>query len=389
MKRLAAFFMASVLFLIIIFVVHVATVDKLKANNPVFGTWSNSYKYTSNAVLKENLTKDSFLLMGSSEFNHGRGTPYHPKNVFRDTKVHPMMIGTAYTQSLYHAITVAALEDKLQNRKVVLILSPQWFDHKGVKPEAYATRFSESNYVAMLANKNIPMEIKKKMAKRSETLLRKDPAMSARVKIYNKIYIAKDANFADHAYFKLRTAFVSEKDRLTVLSAMRVAEIKNKSGASGHGEKAIDWKNLYKRAEIDGSKNAMAKNFYIWTKYYNKNIRGKRAKLANYQRTVSYRTSPEYEDLKLFLDICKERNIKVMLVMIPVNGYWYDYTGIGKIKRYEYYDKIRKIAAEYDSSLTDFSDMEYMPHFMEDTIHIGWKGWVKANEAIDAFVKKE
>ena len=47
----------------------------------------------------------------------------------------------------------------------------------------------------------------------------------------------------------------------------------------------------------------------------------------------SFASSPEYGDLECFLKICKAENIKPMLIVLPVNGYWYDYTGLTAKKR--------------------------------------------------------
>jgi D-alanine transfer protein len=387
-KRLMAFFTALVLFLGVITGVHLVTVGGMKTNNPAFGGWTNMYKYASHEAVAENLNEKSILFMGSSEFNHGQKYTYHPKNMFKGQDMSPMIIGTAYTQSLYHAITLAAMDPHMKNRKVALILSPQWFDPKGVKPEAYAIRFSESNYLAMLKNNKISMGIKKKIGARSEKLLKKDPAMAKRVAAYNRLFLDKKGSINDHAYYFLRSAFVKEKDRLTVMTAMRMAGISDIRTNGKETVKTLDWNGMAKQAEEDGRLKARSKNFYIKDSYYNKKIKAKRDKLAGYQRNASYDRSPEYDDFRLFLEICKERGIKPLIIMIPVNGYWYDHTGFAKERRQAYYENIRHITGEYDAKLVDFSQEEYTPYFMEDTIHIGWKGWVRTNESLYKFYKE-
>ena len=76
--------------------------------------------------------------------------------------------------------------------------------------------------------------------------------------------------------------------------------------------------------------------------------------------------------MKLFLEVCEETGLEVMLINIPVNGYWYDYTGFPKADRQQYYQNIRDIAAEYDVTLLDLSDHEYTPYFLKDVMHLGW-----------------
>ena len=102
----------------------------------------------------------------------------------------------------------------------------------------------------------------------------------------------------------------------------------------------------------------------------------------------SFSESPEYGDLKLFLNVCDELELEVMLINVPVNGYWYDYTGFPKEEREKYYENIREIAKEYGVKLLDLSNHEYTPYFLKDIMHLGWKGWVYIDEGIYEFYKE-
>jgi D-alanine transfer protein len=90
----------------------------------------------------------------------------------------------------------------------------------------------------------------------------------------------------------------------------------------------------------------------------------------------------------MFLNVCKDLEIDVMLISIPVNGMWYDYTGFSKEDREGYYEKIRVISKDYNVRLADFSDKEYEKYFLRDIMHIGWKGWVYVDEAIYNFYQE-
>ena len=102
----------------------------------------------------------------------------------------------------------------------------------------------------------------------------------------------------------------------------------------------------------------------------------------------SYSNSKEYDDLKLFLSLCNELDLDVMLINIPVNGYWYDYTGFPKTEREQYYDNIWDIAYEYDENVLDLAVHEYTPYFLKDIMHLGWKGWVYVDEELYNFYKE-
>ena len=102
----------------------------------------------------------------------------------------------------------------------------------------------------------------------------------------------------------------------------------------------------------------------------------------------SYCDSQEYNDLKLFIKVCRETNIEPLIISVPVNGRWYDWTGFPKNDREQYYQNIRDICKENAVTLTDFSDREYEPYFLKDIMHMGWKGWVYLDDAIYQFYKK-
>ena len=53
--------------------------------------------------------------------------------------------------------------------------------------------------------------------------------------------------------------------------------------------------------------------------------------------------------------------------------------------RLVYYDRIKKQIEAEGFQIADLSGHEYDPYFMKDTIHIGWKGWVYTDRAIDDY----
>ncbi len=87
----------------------------------------------------------------------------------------------------------------------------------------------------------------------------------------------------------------------------------------------------------------------------------------------------EYGDLRLFLDVCREQNMEVMLIMLPVNGWWYDYTGFPKEKQASLSNRGGKVAQEYGVK-TQFLRPVLHRRFLEDVVHPAGKGWVRINE---------
>ena len=78
----------------------------------------------------------------------------------------------------------------------------------------------------------------------------------------------------------------------------------------------------------------------------------------------------------------------IQKIGVPAQGKAWDYQGMSKDAREEYYQSIRDICKKYDVELADFSDMEYEPYFFIDTMHLGYKGWAYVDRAIYEFYKE-
>lgn len=391
MKKIWAFLTALCLFVVAVFAFHTVTKGSLKTNNPDYGTWVNTYKDLSYDAISDNMDDDTVLVMGSSEFHHGRKTPYHPTKVFRQQHINAMFIGSAYRQCLTQATTVGAVAPKLKSRKVVPMLSPSWFGTEGVNKAAFSVRFSESEYVALLKNKDLSLKTRKAIAKRTVELLSDDRSMQKRVIRYNRMFLDGDASDLDKLTFKWRMKFIKEQENMNV----NLAYVMSKQRRFDRPVKQVpvksapNWSRLRKNGERF-SVSRSTNRFFMSDKFYKRKIVPNLVAKKNSATTHSYDiSSPEYNDLKLFLQICKEENIKVMLVQLPVNGYWYDYTGFTADKRAPFITNTNAIAKEYGASVSDLYDKySYTRGFFEDAAHPTGEGWVIIDEEIYKFIKQ-
>lgn len=390
MKKIAAFFTALILFLAIIIAFHFAmSGGSLNANNKSFGTWNSPYKDLSCAAISQNMHKDTMLVLGSSEFRHGRKTPFHPVNAFKNKNVSLMTVGNSYNQCLNHAITLGAVENKMQKRKVVLLISAPWFYKQGVTGPRYSLRFSETSYMAFMENKSIPSSIKKYVARRNETLLKDNGAMENRVRRIDRIYVYHNGTGIDKALYRARKAYATDKDYITVKTMMKTGKIKTLRKYNGRIADAtpLDWQAMSMEAgRMDKSKSH--NKMYISDRLWKTKFARKYKKSKGLHRGENFSTSSEFGDLKCFLKLCKAENIEPMLVVLPVNGRWYDHTGLNYSKRAKFSNKIKKISDKYGAQVSDLSKYDYDPYFVQDTLHPWGKGWVKIDEAIYKFYRQ-
>lgn len=387
MKKVAAFLLALVLTLGTVVGLHVYASKSLDFHNPKFGYWTSSKKFQAPDAIKANLDKNTLVVLGSSELEHGKTTPYHPQNMFKNNKLHMMLIGAGHYQCLSHAITLAAIEPGMQKRKVVLLVSPQWFRKPGVVPKAFSSRFSESAYIDMLENPKLSTDTKEYISRRADKLLSADKPTQKRIEDYNNLFLKKEGSALDKLRFRLHTQFLREKESQSILLAAKTHGFDTRDKTPVH-DTVPDWNAYMKQAAADGKKHASNNRFQISNKYYDWKVKPQLKKRKGSSRNSSYSVSPEYDDLKCFLNVCKDLDIEPMLVLLPVNGRWYDYTQFPKKDLQDFYTKVHDIAADYPGTkVVDYSSDYYTDYFMEDTIHIGWKGWVTLDEALYKFGK--
>ncbi len=106
----------------------------------------------------------------------------------------------------------------------------------------------------------------------------------------------------------------------------------------------------------------------------------KLAKLKDSAKNIKYRSEEEYGDLQLFLDVAKDLGLKVNLILVPLQGYWADYTGVPKEEIEYYYSRIREISDKNNVNLIDYSKYSYTKYFFKDATHLGRLGLLQLQE---------
>lgn len=151
--------------------------------------------------------------------------------------------------------------------------------------------------------------------------------------------------------------------------------------------KHMDFKEMLLIAEKQGKNKCTNNDFGIYDEYWDTYVEERYKAGEVKEKAEFYTDSIEYEDLRCFLQVAKELGIDVILVSIPVNEAWYIFQGMLCDK---YYENIKMISKEYDNvvlvDMTKYADEKY---FLKDVMHLGWKGWVRVNEALYKEFKKE
>ena len=390
MKNIAALITALILSFISVTAVHFAVAGSVNDEGVAFDTWINPYKNKSYSAIKANITDKTVLYMGSSEFNHSKSKPAHPTNLFRKSDMEVMCLGTAFTQSLTMAITTGAISKDMKNKKAVLLVSPSWFTKKGVKGTAFAMRFSESQYEQLMQNPGISQETKKQISARVSELLSGQKDMLGQAKTADNIYLNGSSTFRERLNFALRKLLVQERDAVSVVSMW--LHYKHTTDPDRQVKKndpeTPDFDKMLHDGEQEFIRNSTNNSFNMLDKSFNSRFRSRAAKAEGMYARKSYRNSVEYGDLKLFLDVCRQSGMQVMVVMLPVNGPWYDHTGFRPENRNIVSEKVKNMTEKYRNvTYYDMFDKCYETGFFEDNVHPSGKGWVMINEKVYEFFR--
>ncbi|MBN1066018.1 D-alanyl-lipoteichoic acid biosynthesis protein DltD [Clostridium botulinum] len=290
-------------------------------------------------------------------------------------------MGRQGSQSLTQLSMIGSHGNNKENRKIALVVSLQWFYNKeGVAQSNFQGNFAPVQFYNLLNNEKISQKNKKEYAARVNYLLTGSSEFLAE-KIYAKIYSSnnnayKVAKLVFAPYFIARENMVNLKDK-----GLLFKKIRNLPEKKYVELKKVEWEKEYEIAENQGKSMITNNNFMVYDAYYN----SKKSKMEhdkNSLKNTNLMNSKEYDDYKLYLDICKDLGIEPFIILMPTNGKWYDFLGLSKQKRDEFYTKVEKISKEKGLEVLNLKDEEYTPYFMCDAAHLGWKGWLKVDEEL-------
>ncbi|WP_414047816.1 D-alanyl-lipoteichoic acid biosynthesis protein DltD [Macrococcus equi] len=330
-------------------------------------------------IIQENLfkSKQYYPILGSSELE--KPDPFHPVHMFKMMHMghKPFLIGTGGSTDIIHAINIGSKVGKIDNKKLAIIISPQWFTRKGILDENFSARYSELQLHDLLKNKHLSKAFKKKLSHR---LL----DFTATKDQYGVEYYAKDkkhyeSSLSDKMYINLMQKNDVMKSMLMLtnnfLHHSKMIDYKGKS-----------WKEVAQIAEDYGKRHATNNDYGMENSYYKKILHHQKKLFRNHE---FYLQSKEFDDLDLLLQALHEAKADPLFIILPVNGNWYDHIELPYERRLPVYQKINQHINRYGFKTYDMTDMDYEPYVIKDAVHIGWKGWVYINEQMNLHMKHQ
>ncbi|MBM7616594.1 D-alanine transfer protein [Weissella uvarum] len=348
---------------------------------------------TSATVFKSSVLKNQALgdpnhrfvpFFGSSEWT--RTDSMHPA-VLAD-RYHrgyrPFLLGQKGATSLTHYFAMQQMLPEIQHRQAVFVISPQWFvpDNKSTLKQSFPIYYSNAQGLDFLKHQR-GTEVDRYAAKR---FLKTMPSSSIKG-MMQKVADGQPLSNWDRKRINLQLSMNNHEDAF--FSDWKMSKnYENRIVAnSKHLPKTY---NRQKLSEI-ANKNATAKtdnnDFGINNTFYMKRFKGNPARFKNTQKHFSYEQSQEYNDFQLVLEQFAASDTNVMFVIPPVNEKWSRYTGLSQSMYQKSVAKMKyQLHSQGFNNVADLSRDGGKKHFMQDTIHLGWQGWLAFDDHVAPFL---
>jgi D-alanine transfer protein len=336
---------------------------------------------------------DMLVIYGSSELMNVE-QPYHANRLFEDHPrgFTPFIVGRDGTTSLNFLQQIASLGPSLRGKRVVLSYTPGMFFRDLINPEFYAGSFSPLHAYAVVFGVGLAPDVKQaiaaQMLKYPDTLA-DDPLLRFALE-----RVVGGSALDQALYSLVRPAGIVKlwllqlQDRLSVLGLI----LRHPSKATAPEDKRpINWTTL--RADADEAAHAASTNnpFGVtddfWIREYNNLLN---ARWNDGAFLTELEAANAWTDLALTLRVLRQHDAHVLVLVMPMHGFYYEYMGVSKDARQAYYRKLEDVTRAADVPVLSFEEHDADRFFLTDPHgHLSPKGWVEYAQALDAFYHQE
>ena len=351
----------------------------------------NRTGFVSYAIKSQAFSNPHYLpILGSSELEHI--DPLHPSSFFMKNNkgFTPFLAGQPGTQSLTHFFYMNSVEKQLHNRKIVFIISPQWFTRKGIGTPELSQFVSKGEIYAWLQSASPKDVATQKLAQR--LLNFKDfPEDIVVTQALKALANGKKIDSIDQISIQLANQFWTKQDFLFTGLSKLGGKQENSYEKLGQISKQLpntkDFEQLDQAAYERGAATSANNQFQIVDHVWSRNLQKVFKERKDVMKEVSYLRSPEYLDFQQLLNQFAKNNNDVQFVIPPVNGAWYQYTGLSYEMLQEFSAKIKyQLNSQGFHHIYDMTDKFNEKYYIGDTIHLNNRGWVALDKKIEEFM---
>jgi D-alanine transfer protein len=329
----------------------------------------------SEMALMSSLSRPNQLtLFGSSEFSSNENASYFyfPLKV----GVPAVGFGHAHHQSFSMFCELLAGNEYLDGSKVIIFLSPGWFESEGTNPEAFLEfvppHFLEKIWVDKSISKEYKIEIGRYISKNVDLF----SGLTQRMQSFMTLYQSEcEINLVPKFRTKIQSNFPFLKKETNIRYDVRTVPNVQRI-------KVPNFKTLQNIARANFMKTCTNNNLYVDSAYYNEYLvkpdgswEGKNVE----KLTLS--ENAEYKDFMLLLTLLKEKKVNCSFIIQCSNPYYY--VNLDNLD-----PLIRGIVGELEDANIPYLNMftskrsNYQPGVLNDVMHLGNLGWMQVNEFI-------
>lgn len=322
---------------------------------------------------------DVRILLGTSELEQTTQDTAHPVRFFseNDCGFSLMCIGNAGCQSLWQAMEVAALDNEgaLPGRKIALMLGTQWFMGDGLSESAFAEKFSEETFAAVMHNEKLSDDTKEKVYQRCLAMGADRATLDA----------LRGTSLIDSINRAVAEAVSSAEHREDIASELDSGALPYDSESLQKGDPP-SWNELDAAVLADAEAMCTNNDLGIYDEYYTEYFVkwDEKNRAENKPRATEW-NQDEFADFDIFLSVCKDLGIEPLVVIQPAMGVYYDNTPWDKESRQIFYDQMRSVLEEAEIPYLDLSVHDYDKYYLKDVMHPGWKSWVEVDKKLCEF----
>jgi D-alanine transfer protein len=342
----------------------------------------NSF-YENNFLLNVAGKNETIFILGSSELTAQSGAiPYNFLPLHYNINI--KAIGKAGNQCFSIYCQLLANEDRLNNTKIIFIISPGWFESKasrGTSSEIFL-KYNSENFLKNIANKD--GEFQNYAGKRISQLYSEFNSPNLPLKILNFKYRASKS-LLHKAVFEpliyIDRYLLNKKEGVTYSVGTTPALLSYSDTNQRNKKTIINWDSLIHISRLQVINNATNNKLGINNAYYTEHIK------RNYgtMQPVNERYNQEFEDFKMLMKLIRAKKIDAFFIIQPFNPLYYrnlneinpilnkvrqEIKGNNSLKGYECADFFITDKSKYDSAL------------LNDIMHFSNYGWYKANICI-------
>lgn len=334
--------------------------------------------------IKNTAEEENYIpIIGSSELS--RMDPFHPSSMAQKYhwKNQPFLLGNPGTASLTQALNISGMPN-MKNKKAVFIISPQWFTKKGARSDAFKYYFSPLQMSGFILNSDHgSKDMNQYIAKRIIQLgISKGAIENDAIR---RIAAGEKITSFERFYFERTRSSLQSQDELFG-SAFLNDHQKRIDDASKQLPDEYNYKNLNKLAIKLAKRHSRENDLQIGDSFYRRQLNARIAQFKNSHTKADYLHSPEYNDFQAVLYMFKQNHTQVMFVIQPVNKKWMEYTGMPQSSLDNFDKKIKyQLNSQGFHNVVDLTTVKNSNYIAEDTIHMGWRGWLMLDKKLQPY----